>query len=152
MATTDKDFKVKHGIQVTGDAVVGGTITAAAPTANDHVVTLSYFNDNASANFDVASTAPSTPVNGQSWFDSVTNRLNVYMNGSWITMAAVDDTLVLPQHIHDTSIDGSGLVVSNFVNGGALSDPQSSPVDAGAVATSSWDVLYDGGIVTDNFN
>jgi hypothetical protein len=152
MTTTSKDFKVKHGIQVTGDATVGGTITAATPTADNHVVTLGYFNANGSANFDVASTAPSNPINGQTFFDSVTSRLNVYMNGSWITMAAVDDTLAIAQHIHDTSIDGNGLIVTSFINGGSLSDPQSSPVDAGVAATSSWDVLYDGGTVIDTFN
>lgn len=153
MATTDKDFKVKNGIQVAGDATVGGTITAADPTADSHVVTLAYFTANQTAGkLPVASTAPSSPVEGETYIDSVTNRINIYVNGQWLTMAAVDDTLNLPQHIHDTSIDGSGLIVSTFTEGGSITSPQSSPVDGGGVSTTSWDALLDGGSATDNFN
>jgi hypothetical protein len=153
MATVDKDFKVKNGIQVAGSAVIGGTITAADPTANDHVVTLGYFiSNNTAGSLPVASTAPTSPNEGTTYIDSVTKRINVYVNDQWITMAAVDDTLVLPQHIHDTSIDGSGLVVSTFTEGGSITSPQSTPVDGGGVSTTTWDALLDGGSATDNFN
>jgi hypothetical protein len=152
MTTNNKDFKVKHGIQVTGDAVIGGNITAADPTSDSHVVTLAYLNANKSTGFDVSSIAPSSPLDGDTWFDSVTQRLNVYHNGSWITMAGVQDTLTVPQHIHDTSIDGSGLIVTQFTDGASLTSPQGSPVDAGGVSTSVWDSVLDGGLATDSYN
>jgi hypothetical protein len=153
MATVDKDFKVKNGIQVSGNAVIGGTITAADPTSDSHVVTLGYLNANStSGSLPVASTAPSSPVNGTTYIDSVTKRINIYVDGAWLTMAAIDDTLVIPQHIHDTSIDGSGLIVSTFTEGGSITSAQSSPVDGGGVSTTTWTALLDGGSATDNFN
>lgn len=152
MATTSKDFKVKNGIQVAGDAVVAGTITAAAPTSANHVVTLAYLEANASNNLDVLSTAPLNPTNGQTYFDTVTNRLNIFYGDQWLTVANIDDTLVIPQHIHDTSIDGSGLIVSTFTEGGEVTSPQSAPVDGGGVSTTTWDSILDGGSATDNYN
>jgi hypothetical protein len=152
MATTNKDFKVKNGIQVAGDAVINGNVVAASPTADNHVVTLSYLNANMATGFDVSAVAPSSPEDGDTWFDSVTARLNVYYNGAWITMAGVQDTLVVPQHIHDTSIDGSGLIVTQFSDGASLTSPQGSPVDAGGVSTTSWDSVLDGGLATDSYN
>tara|TARA_R110001606_G_scaffold301075_3_gene448765 strand:+ start:132 stop:590 length:459 start_codon:yes stop_codon:yes gene_type:complete len=152
MTTNSKDFRVKNGIQVAGDAVINGNIAAASPTADNHVVTLSYLNANMTTAFDVSSIAPSSPTDGDTWFDSVTRRLNVYYDGLWITMAGVEDTLTVPQHIHDTSIDGSGLIVTQFSDGAAISSPQGSPVDAGGVSTLSWDSVLDGGLATDSFN
>jgi hypothetical protein len=100
----------------------------------------------------VGSTAPSTPENGDLWFDTLTSRVNVYYSGSWMTMASIDDTLNLPQHIHDTAIDGTGFIVSQFVTGGSFNDPQGSPVDGGSYNTNSWTLVYDGGSAVDNFN
>lgn len=152
MTTSSKDFKVKNGIQVGGDAVVNGNIIAASPTADDHVVTLAYLNENMTTGFDVSSVAPSSPTDGDTWFDSVTQRLNVYYSGTWITMAGVEDTLTVPQHIHDTSIDGSGLIVTQFTDGASLTSPQGAPVDAGGVSTTVWDSVLDGGLATDSYN
>lgn len=152
MATTNKDFRVKNGIQVAGDAVIGGTITAADPTDDSHVVTRGYFLANQSTGFDVSSTAPSSPSNGDAWFDDVTQRLNIFYGGQWLTVANIDDTLTIPQHIHDTSIDGSGLIVSTFTEGGQITSPQSTPVDGGGVSTTTWDSILDGGSATDNYN
>jgi hypothetical protein len=151
MAAVDKDFKVKNGLQVTGDAVIGGTITAATPTDPTHLTTKSYV-DALAAGIPVSETPPENPSNGDLWFDTLVERINVYYEGQWMTVATIDDTLKIPDHIHDTSIDGNGLIVTQFVSGGSFNDPQGSPVDGGTPDTVDFSDTYDGGIAVDNFN
>ena len=112
MATVDKDFKVKNGLQVAGSGSFGGTLTVATPTESTHVATKAYVDS--LAGMTVSSTAPSSPTNGKQWLDTTTNRVNFYYDGSWYTQATIDDTNNLPQHIHDTAIDGTGFIVSQF--------------------------------------
>jgi hypothetical protein len=100
----------------------------------------------------VDDTAPSTPENGQLWFDTLTSRINVYYANTWITVATIDDTQTLPDHIHDTAIDGTGFIVSQFVTSGFYNTPQGSPLDAGSANTVSWTSTLDGGLAVDNFN
>ena len=151
MATVDKDFKVKNGLVVNNGGTFGGSVTVGEPTLNSHAATKAYV-DAMSGSMLVGSTAPLSPDNGDQWFDTLTSRVNVYYNGSWLTMATIDDTLNLPQHIHDTAIDGTGFIVSQFVSAGSFNDPQGSPADGGSSGQSSWTTTYDGGIATDNFN
>lgn len=151
MATSDKDFRVKNGIQVAGDAIVGGTITAAPPTADNHVVTKSYL-DLAKGALPVSSTAPSSPTNGMMWLDTITQRVNVYFGGVWMTLATITDANVLPDHIHDTSIDGNGLISTVFVTGGTVTDPQSMAISAGDPSTTDWEDTWSGGLVVDQYN
>jgi len=151
LATVNKDFKVKNGLIVTGGGSFGGTVDVATPTLGTHAATKAYV-DALSGGIPVDSTPPSSPENGDLWFDTLTSRVNVYYSGSWLTMATIDDTLNLPQHIHDTAIDGTGLIVSTFVSGGSFNDPQGSPVDGGSYNTNSWTMVYDGGSPIDNFN
>ena len=42
MATVDKDFKVKQGLNVTLGGTFGGTVTVATPTENAHATTKLY--------------------------------------------------------------------------------------------------------------
>lgn len=149
MATVDKDFKVKNGLVVTNGGTFGDAVTVGAPTLASHAATKEYVD---SLSMSVGSTAPSSPINGTQWLDTLTNRVNFYYEGSWYTQATIDDTLTLPQHIHDTAIDGTGFIVSQFINAGSFNDPQGSPVDGGSYNTSSWTLVYDGGSATDNFN
>lgn len=151
MATVDKDFKVKNGLVVTNGGSFGGAVTVGAPTEANHAVTKSYV-DALAGGVPVGSTAPENPSNGDLWLDTLTSRVNVYLSGSWITLAAIDDTLNLPQHIHDTAIDGTGLIVSTFTSGGSFNDPQGSPVDGGGPETTEWTLVLDGGSAVDNFN
>jgi len=150
-ATVNKDFKVKNGLIVNGGGEFGGAVVVATPTLSTHAATKEYV-DSLVSGMQVGATAPSTPNNGDLWFDTVTERVNVYYGGSWLTVANVEDTLNLPDHIHDTSIDGNGLIVTNFVDAGTSYDPQAPGQDAGDPNSSSWSVLYDGGVATDNFN
>jgi len=151
LATVNKDFKVKNGLIVTGGGSFGGTVVVGTPTDSTHAATKAYV-DSVVGGMEVGATAPSTPENGDQWFDTLTSRVNVYYNGSWLTMATIDDTLNLPQHIHDTAIDGTGFIVSQFVSAGSFNDPQGTPVSGGDYNTNSWTATYDGGVATDNFN
>jgi hypothetical protein len=147
LATVNKDFKVKNGLIVTGGGEFGGAVVVANPTLSSHAATKEYVDSLVGG-----MTTGATPNNGDLWFDTLTSRVNVYYSGSWITLAAIDDTLNLPQHIHDTAIDGTGFIVSQFVNGGSFNDPQGSPTDGGSYNTNSWTLVYDGGSAVDNFN
>lgn len=153
MATVDKDFKVKNGLQVTNGGSFGEAVSVGEPTANNHAVTKSYVDDLISdISVPVDSTAPSSPENGDLWFDTSTQRMNVYYNGSWLTIATIDDTLTLQDHIHDTSIDGNGLIITTFISGGSFNDPQGTGVDGGDADTTEFTQTIDGGLAVDNFN
>jgi len=151
MTTENKDFKVKNGLQVAGSGSFGGTLTVATPTEATHVATKGYV-DSLSGSMVVGNAAPASPTNGDQWFDTLTERVNVYYEGTWHTMASIDDTLNLAQHIHDTAIDGTGFIVTTFREGGSFNSPQGSSVDAGGPSTTTWTTVLDGGSVVDNFN
>lgn len=151
MTAVNKDFKVKNGLVVTNGGTFGDAVTVGAPTLATHAATKEYV-DSLTGGMPVGSTAPSSPTNGQLWLDTLTNRVNVYKDSVWITLAAIDDTLTLPQHIHDTAIDGTGFIVTTFREGGSFNSPQGSGVDGGGPTTSSWDLVLDGGSAVDNFN
>jgi hypothetical protein len=149
VATVNKDFRVKHGIAVAEGGTFGGTVTVATPTQNTHAATKSYVDS--IAGMVVGATAPTSPTNGKLWFDTLTERIHVYYNSEWVAIATLEDAERLQDHIHDTSIDGSGLIVSTFVSGGAYNEP-GVLVDAGFYNTNSWEYTWVGGTATDNFN
>lgn len=152
MATVNKDFRVKNGLAVNGSGTFGGTVTVATPTLDTHATTKAYVDQIAgSSTVTVGNTAPESPSNGGLWFDTLTERVHVYYNGEWLAIATLADAEVLQDHIHDTSIDGSGLIVSTFVSGGAYNEP-GVLVSGGAYNTESFEATWDGGVATDNFN
>ena len=151
MATVDKDFKVKNGLVVSNGGSFGGAVTVGTPTSNSHAATKEYV-DSLTGSMAVGSTAPSSPTNGTQWLDTLTNRVNFYYNGSWYTQATIDDTNNLPEHIHDTAIDGTGFIVSQFYNAGSFNSPLGVGLDAGSPSDTTWTVVFDGGSAVDNFN
>jgi hypothetical protein len=152
VATTDKDFKVKNGLVVALGGTFGGAVTVDDPTLDTHAATKQYV-DNAvgSVSMPVGLEAPESPNNGGLWYDTLTERVHVYYNGVWYPLATLEDAEVLQDHIHDTSIDGSGLIVSTFVSGGAYNEP-GVLVSAGLYNTVSWEETWIGGEAIDNFN
>ena len=149
MATENKDFKVKNGLAVANGGTFGGAVTVGTPTIASHAATKEYVDNRSMA---VGSTAPSSPTNGTMWLDTLTNRVNFYYEGSCYTQATIDDTNNLPQHIHDTAIDGTGFIVSQFYEGGSFNSPLGVGLDAGSPSSTEWTVVFDGGSVVDNFN
>jgi hypothetical protein len=149
VATVNRDFKVKHGLDVAQGGTFGGTVTVATPTENTHAATKSYVDS--IAGMVVGATPPTSPSNGRLWFDTLTERVHVYYGSEWVAIATLEDAEVLQDHIHDTSIDGSGLIVSTFVSGGAYNEP-GVLVSAGSYNTTTWEYVFNGGTATDNFN
>jgi hypothetical protein len=152
VATVNKDFKVKHGLDVTQGGTFGGTVTVATPTQNTHAATKLYVDSVASSGgVTVGATAPVSPSNGNLWFDTLTERVHVYYGSQWVAIANLEDSETLQDHIHDTSIDGNGLIVSTFISGGAYNEP-GYLVSAGLYNTASWEETWVGGEAIDNFN
>ena len=152
MATVNKDFKVKNGLIVTNGGTFGGEVTVATPTVGTSAATKDYVDTAVSTpTIPVGSTPPTSPGNGDLWFDTLTERVHVYYGSVWVAIATLEDAEVFQDHLHDSSIDGSGLIVSTFVSGGAYNEP-GVLVSAGDYSTSSWENTYDGGTAIDNFN
>ena len=150
MATTNRDFKVKHGLSVAEGGTFGSAVTVGTPTENTHAATKLYV-DSLDLLVETASAAPAGAVNGQLFIDTIENRLAFYYNGQWNTVALLNDTIEIAQHIHDTAIDGTGLIVSTFKDAGFYNEAGATE-DAGFYNTNSWSVTYDGGIATEVFN
>jgi hypothetical protein len=152
VATVNKDFKVKNGLIVGGGGNFTGTVTVATPTLGTHATTKDYVDSlTSSPAIPVGNTAPSPASAGNLWFDTLTERVHVYYSNTWIAIATLEDAEFLQDHIHDTAIDGSGLIVSTFVSGGAYNEP-GYIVSADFYNTVSWEETWDGGIAIDNFN
>ena len=152
MTTTNRDFKVKHGLSVAEGGTFGQAVTVGTPTENAHAATKLYV-DSKEVIVAQGSVAPSAEnsSNGELFIDTAENRLLFYYNGQWNTLALLSDTIEIAQHIHDTSIGGTGLIVSTFKDAGFYNEAGSIE-DAGFYNTNSWSVTYDGGIATEVFN
>ena len=150
MATTNRDFKVKHGLSVAEGGTFGSAVTVGTPTENGHAATKSYV-DNKGFLVSTAGSAPESASNGQLYIDTVENRLAFYYSGQWNTIALLNDTIDIAQHIHDTAIGGTGLIVSTFKDAGFYNEAGSEE-DAGFYNTNSWSATYDGGIATEVYN
>lgn len=155
METINKDFKVKNGLVVSLGGSFGGPVIVGTPTDGAHAATKDYVD--AQSGTVVVQTeieAPANPVDGQMYFDTSTRHLSIYSEdaASWIMIATFEDTANLRQHIHDTAIDGTGLIVTVFQDGGFYDAIFSANVDGQYYNTEAWNQTYDGGIPTDNFN
>jgi hypothetical protein len=148
--TVNKDFKVKHGLNVAEGGTFGQAVVVGTPTENTHATTKLYV-DSKPLLVETASTSPADAVNGQLYVDTQENRLLFFYNGQWNTLALLQDTLEIAQHIHDTAIGGTGLIVSTFIDAGFYNEAGSEE-DAGFYNTNSWAATYDGGIATEVFN
>lgn len=152
MATVEKDFKVKNGLLVANGGSFGGAVVVGTPTENNHATTKEYVDQlTGSPIVPFESSAPVSATDGQLYFDSSTQRLAIYSDGAWISIATLADAETLQQHIHDTSIGGNGLIVSQFVDAGYF-DSAGNFVDAGQADTTVFANTFDGGIAVDNFN
>jgi len=155
VATIDKDFKVKNGLVVTLGGSFGQPVSVGTPTIAAHAATKEYV-DSLTGTFTVPpfASAPSNPINGQLYFNTTTQHMSMYSTdaGDWIMLATFADTADLRQHIHDTAIDGTGLIVTVFQDAGFYDAIFSSTLDAGSYDTQAWDQTFDGGTPLDNFN
>jgi hypothetical protein len=147
--TVDKDFRVKNGLVVANGGSFGGAVEVGTPTLNVHAATKEYVD---SLSMAVGDTAPSSPTNGTMWLDTSSNRIKFYYNQSWYTQVITEDMGTIPDHIHDTAIDGTGLIVSMFVDSGFFDSPITSSTDSGNALDTIFTSTNDGGLAIDNFN
>lgn len=111
MTAENKDFKVKHGLQVADSAYVGGTMGLSEVSENSHAASLGYLN---LLTVDVSDTAPSSIFSGKLWLDTTESRLKFYHNNGWVSIATKTDTEQVVDHIHDYAIDGTGRIIEVF--------------------------------------
>lgn len=152
MATVNKDFKVKHGLIVNDGGTFGSAVVVGTPTDDTHATTKAYVDAlTGSPIVPFESSAPVSAVDGQLYFDTLTQRLAIYSEGAWLPIATLADAEYLQQHIHDTSIGGNGLIVSQFIDAGYF-DSAGQYYDGGQADTTVFAGTFDGGLSTDNFN
>ena len=87
MATDNKDFKVKNGLVVGGGGTFNGTVTVATPTSNTHATTKLYVDNllgSGSGSITVSDTAPSSPSEGDLWYNSTDGSTYVYYDSFWV--------------------------------------------------------------------
>ena len=150
MTTTEKDFKVKNGLVVSLGGNFGGTVTVATPTNEQHAATKAYVDQ--ATGVEVSETDPVITRDGQFYLNSLDNHMAVSFNGSWIKLATFADTAEMRQHIHDTAIDGTGLIVTIFQDAGFYDSIFTSTEIAGFYDSEYWNNSYDGGSPLDNFS
>ena len=80
MTTTNKDFVVKHGLRV-GTGVTFPDNSVQTTAADGTAEFLKLFASN-----------PGSAVNGQIYYNTAENRPLAYYNGSWHTIAYIEDT------------------------------------------------------------
>jgi hypothetical protein len=116
MTVTDKDFKVKNGLNVAGDATFGSQVILG-----------------------------STPLA----FDTNTNRLQLYINNAWSSIATLDDLGGNLSFMDiGLSIDYNGQPTYIVQGNGVVISGDSKFVDAGsATPYSSIEYIFDSGVI-----
>jgi hypothetical protein len=155
MSTIEKDFKVKNGLIVALGGTFGGAVEVGTPTEAAHAATKEYVdNHTGTVVIETAIEAPTSPVDGQMYFDTTTRHLSIYSEdqSAWIMIATFEDTANLHQHIHDTSIGGNGLITTIFQDAGYYDSLQQTLIDGEWYSTTDPDMVFDGGNPTDPYN
>ena len=118
MTVTNKDFKVKNGLEVAGDATFDSNVILG-----------------------------NTPIS----YDSVNNRLQIQINGTWIPVAYTSD---IPNSSNDITfmdiglaIDYNGLPTYIVQCNGVSPEITSKFLDGGNPSTTSAEWLFDAGII-----
>ncbi len=133
MTTSSKDFKIKNGLQVTDNGVFGGPVAVGTPTNPDHAVTKAYVDAiEFPSGTSVSEAPPSTPDQGQLWFNSSTGALYIYYDSFWIevvsstgpqgetgaTGASASDLTEWTSYTPTITADGGGFSLGNGVASG----------------------------------
>jgi hypothetical protein len=150
MTTNLKDFKVKNGLVVTNGGSFGNAVAVGTPTHSSHATTKEYVDS--VTGIPVANTAPISPDNGDMWFDTTAERLKIYYETDWFTIATSNDIQNIPDHIHNTSIDGDGRISTTFYDAASYDDPQTSTINGGSPDLITWAQTFDGGNPSSEFN
>jgi hypothetical protein len=150
MTSNLKDFKVKNGLVVNHGGSFGNAVAVGEPTLGSHATTKDYVDSVTGT--PVSNTAPISPDNGDMWFDTTAERLKIYYETDWFTIATSNDIQNIPDHIHNTSIDGDGRISTTFYDAASYDDPQSSTINGGSPDLITWAQTFDGGNPSSEFN
>ena len=129
MATTNRDFVVKAGVEV-----------ATGVTFPDNTVQTTAFTGSA---ISVGSTFPVSPSNGAMHLDTNTNRIYYYYNSTWYAMANYDDTSSVTDHNHNA--DGFVEDIYQYQGNGPVGPWLGTSLDGGSPSTTSFTSIIDGG-------
>ena len=138
MTTTNKNFKVRHGLTVAAEGITfsdGSTQTTAASGGGGGVT--------------VDNTFPATPSDGDLFFYTNNSRLHVYNSGTWYVLANFEDLTNVTEHNHYTGVGESGLLKDVYsYNGNGVVLPSIleswSPIDGGS-PSDTYVLSIDGG-------
>jgi hypothetical protein len=120
MATTDKNFRVKNGLNVAGTATFGSNVVLGE-----------------------------TPLR----FDTVTNKLQIQLNGTWVPVALASDIPDTSSQISfmdiGLSIDYNGQPIYTVQANGVIPSSTSKFVDGGTPSSTDSDVsmVFDSGVI-----
>jgi hypothetical protein len=117
MTVSDKDFRVKNGLSVAGDATFGSQVILG-----------------------------STPLA----FDTNTNRLQLFINNAWKSIATLDDIQSsggLTFMDIGLAIDYNGLPVYIVQGNGVTPSGDSKFLDGGNPLTTTTDYIFDSGVI-----
>ena len=119
MSTADKSFKVKNGLNVAGTATFGSSVVLGE-----------------------------TPLR----FDTATNKLQIQLNGTWSPIAFSADIPDTTQQLSfmdiGLSIDYNGQPTYIIQGNGVTISGDSKFVVGGLVATESFDLVFDSGVIS----
>lgn len=83
--TTNKDFKVKHGLDVANGGTFGGAVSVGTPTEPAHAITLEYLNGlSFSGSATTSDVPPESPGVGDLWFDTTSGAIFLYYDAYWV--------------------------------------------------------------------
>ena len=128
MATVDKNFRVKNGLNVAGAATIAGAATFSSAVNVDNLV------------------LNSTPLA----YDSTTGRLKIQVGGVWKAIAlledAVEDTTALTFMDIGLAIDFDGQpIYTVYANG--VNNTATKFADGGDTGTTSYSMTFDSGTI-----
>lgn len=117
MSTTNKDFKVKNGIQVAEGGSFGGPVVVGTPTSSSHATTKSYVDALAGRETFADYEAPTSPANGTTWLDMDSEQLKVYYGGVWFIVGQISsfpEGGTPDQQSFESSVDGGSAYTTDF--------------------------------------
>lgn len=128
MATVDKNFRVKNGLNVAGNATISGAATFESNVNVDNLI------------------LNATPIA----FDPVTGRLQINIGGTWQPIAFVQDVTSNTSEISfmdiGLSIDYNGQPVYT-VSANGVNTTGTKFADGGSVTTEAFSMTFDPGTI-----
>lgn len=122
MTTTIKDFKVKNGLIVGGSGTFDGPVSVATPTETYHAATKEYVDDAGGSSIVVSDSPPSSPSEGDLWYNSGDGVTYIYYDSFWVEASSGGQETSLVGYATETyvnnavaNINTDDIVISNLM-------------------------------------